>query len=46
MPAPGTSGIIPGIINTVAGFLKYLAKSSPNIPTVKAAKKVLIISYA
>lgn len=42
MPAPGTKGIIPGIINTVAGFLLYLAKSSPMIPTDMEASKVLV----
>ena len=36
MPAAGTSVIIPGSINAVAGFLKYFANISPNNPTVNA----------
>ncbi len=39
MPAPGTNGTIPGIMYTVAGFLKCLANNSPKIPTTIEAKK-------
>ena len=42
MPAPGTKGMIPGIINTVAGFLLCLANSSPMMPIEMEASKVLI----
>ena len=42
MPAPGTNGIIPEVINMVAGFLHFLANSSPNRPTVRAPKNVAL----
>ena len=40
MPAPGTMETIPGVIKTVAGFLYFIAKPSPNIPTQNEAIKV------